>query len=292
MLLAEGMAGKLEGRFRDGAEHSARALVALEPLAGVAWERQSARNFLLENLMWLGRWYDMSRHLPGFLQDAQQRGDLYGNSYLQSRLASVMRLAADDPAGALDEIHRGISGWSVQGFHLAHEYAFYMRQQVGLYQDEPQNVWAAITGTWPAIQKSLLLYCQAIRIELVYLRARAAVAMRLAGGGAEYAKEAERWARKLAGERAVWASALADLVRAGIATHKSDRAATIACLQRAEAGFDAADMAMHLAAARRWRGALVGGEEGTRLVDAGTAWMTSQLVVNPDRLTRMLAPGA
>jgi hypothetical protein len=292
MLVAEGMAGKLEGRFRDGAEQCERALVALEPCAGVAWERQTSRNFLLENLMWLGRWYDISRHLPGFLVDTQQRGDLYGSSYLQSRLASVMRLAGDDPAGALDEIHRGISGWSVQGFHLAHEYAFYMRQQIGLYQGEPQNVWAAITGTWPAIQKSLLLHCQAIRIELVYLRARTAVAMSLAGGGAEHVTEAERWARKLAGARAGGGRARADLVRAGIATHKSDRAATLAFLHKAEAGFEAADMAMHLAAARRWRGALVGGEEGTRLVDAGTAWMTSQLVVNPDRMTRMLAPGA
>ncbi len=292
MLLAEGMAGKLEGRFRDGADQCERALVALEPCAGVAWERQTSRNFMLENLMWLGRWYDLSRHLPGFLQDAQQRGDLYGNSYLQSRLASMMRLAADEPAGALEEIDRGISSWSVQGFHLAHEYAFYMRQQVRLYQQEPREAWAAITATWPAIRKSLLLYCQAIRIELVYLRARTAVAMSLADGGRQYAKEAERWARKLAGERAGWASALAALVRAGIATHKGDRVATIAFLHKAEAGFDAADMAMHLAAASRWRGALIGGEEGTRLVDAGTAWMTSQLVVNPDRMTRMLAPGA
>ena len=292
MLLAEGMAGKLEGRFRDGADQCERALVALEPCAGVAWERQTSRNFLLENLMWLGRWYDLSRHLPGFLQDAQQRGDLYGNSYLQSRLASVMRLAADDPAGALEEIDRGISSWSVQGFHLAHEYAFYMRQQVGLYQQEPREAWAAITATWPAIRKSLLLYCQAIRIELVYLRARVAIAMHVTDGGAEYLKEADRYARKLAREHAGWASALAHLVNAGIVQRRGDSAAAVSFLEQAEQGFEAADMAMHLAAARRCRGRLMGGDQGARLLDAGSAWMTSQLVANPDRMTRMLAPGA
>ena len=62
-------------------------------------------------------------------------------------------------------------------------------------------------------------------------------------------------------------------------------------LDLAERGFDAVDMALQSHAARRRRGQLVGGAEGTALVQAADAWMAGQGVVAPARLTAVLAPG-
>ena len=63
-------------------------------------------------------------------------------------------------------------------------------------------------------------------------------------------------------------------------------------LDRAESGLRSAEMALHLAAARRRRGELVGGDEGRGLVEESNAWMTGQGIRNPDRMSLLLAPGA
>jgi hypothetical protein len=62
-------------------------------------------------------------------------------------------------------------------------------------------------------------------------------------------------------------------------------------LTRAQLGFEAADMALYSAAARRCRGLLVGGGEGAALVAEADAWMRNEGIRNPERMTAMLAPG-
>jgi hypothetical protein len=56
-------------------------------------------------------------------------------------------------------------------------------------------------------------------------------------------------------------------------------------------GFHAADLALFDAAARRRLGELLGGDEGAALVRKATTWMEAQGVVNPERITELLAPG-
>jgi hypothetical protein len=51
-------------------------------------------------------------------------------------------------------------------------------------------------------------------------------------------------------------------------------------------------MALFAAAARRCRGELLGGEAGRALVAEADAWMAAQSIRDPDRMARMLAPGA
>ena len=68
-----------------------------------------------------------------------------------------------------------------------------------------------------------------------------------------------------------------------------DRAVSL--LPEAISGFDAADMALYAAASRRCLGTLLGGDEGRALVQTSDAWMTSESIKNPARMTAMLAPG-
>jgi len=51
-------------------------------------------------------------------------------------------------------------------------------------------------------------------------------------------------------------------------------------------------MALFATAARRARGEVLGGETGRALVAEADAWMTAQSIRRPDRMARMLAPGA
>jgi len=88
-----------------------------------------------------------------------------------------------------------------------------------------------------------------------------------------------------------YATSYAKLLRAGIVSVQGqvDRAA--AHLRDAASGFDAADMALYAAATRRTLGKLVAGDEGRALVEQADAWMRSETVKNPARMTAMLAPG-
>ena len=62
-------------------------------------------------------------------------------------------------------------------------------------------------------------------------------------------------------------------------------------LRDAIGGFEASDMALYAAAARRCLGLVVGGDEGRALVRDADAWMTGEAIKNPAQMTATLAPG-
>lgn len=80
-------------------------------------------------------------------------------------------------------------------------------------------------------------------------------------------------------------------LRAGVAAQRGDRPAALLHLEAAVAGFEAAEMALYAAAARRRLGEMRGGDADQALVEAADAWMTRQGVRAPARMTAMLAPG-
>jgi hypothetical protein len=104
-------------------------------------------------------------------------------------------------------------------------------------------------------------------------------------------KQAAGCARRLRRERARWAAPLAALLEAGVAITRGDAASAARDLERAEQGFDEANMALHAAVARRRRGEIVGGEPGAALIDAANSWMHARDIVRPDGIVDMLAPG-
>lgn len=81
-------------------------------------------------------------------------------------------------------------------------------------------------------------------------------------------------------------------MHAGVAATRGDSTSAARLLAGAESGLRAAEMALHLAAATRRRGELIGGDAGRGLVDESNAWMTGQGIRNPDRMSALLAPGA
>jgi eukaryotic-like serine/threonine-protein kinase len=80
-------------------------------------------------------------------------------------------------------------------------------------------------------------------------------------------------------------------IRAAIAGARRDLVRAVALLDKATEAFTSADMFSHAAATRRRRGELLGGDEGQALVEESNAWMTSQGIQNPPRMTAMYAPG-
>ena len=102
---------------------------------------------------------------------------------------------------------------------------------------------------------------------------------------------AEEHARAILREGTLWGDPLGAMVRAGAAATRGETEAALRFLASAEAGFTAASMALHAAAARRRRGELMGGDAGRELTAGADAWMIGQSVKAPQRMAAVLAPG-
>ena len=188
-----------------------------------------------------------------------------------------------------------MSGWSQRGFHVQHYYALLSRSMIDLYEGDGRGAYARVMEQWPALASSMLLRVQSLKITALAIRANAALAAAASYGRGsaeerDMLRSAEKGARDLAGERMAWSDALAAMVRAGVVLTRGDRSAAIALLESSVRGFDAADMGLHAAAARRRLGALVGGERGRETAALSDAFMAAQRIKEPARLTAMLAP--
>jgi hypothetical protein len=293
VALSKGIADALGGRWQ-----SARVLcdqaegIFRTHCTGVMWELSTAHRFALWPLMFLGEVAEMGRRLPALIKEARERNDLYAATNLSLVIRTFVRLADDEPERARRELRQVMDEWSQQGFHVQHMNRLFDEVQIGLYQGEGSAAWEQLTGHWPALARSHLLRVQQVRILLLHLRARAALAAAPAAADpAPLWRAAERAARLLRRERIGWAEALARLVNAGVARGRHDAAGARQLLEDAAGRLDAAGLRLHAAAARHRLGEQVGGRQGHRLVEQADAWMKDQNVRRPDRMTALLAPG-
>jgi hypothetical protein len=295
--LSRGYISFLQGRFVDAvAQFAAAEPIFRERCRDVAYELDSINLFSLWSRYYLGRIREVLDALSLGIAEARDRGDLSGMTNLRTRVAHVAGLAADDPARARAETEEALQAWSHSGFYAQHYYALYSQAQIDLYLDDGDGTAAVrrIDEARRALDRSLLLRVQFIQVEMLHLRARAALqAARRSDGDArrKWIAAARRDARRLAALRLGWGDPLAALLQAGVAALDGDAAAAVAQLARAADGCDAAELRLYAAVARRRRGERLGGDEGRALIAAADTWMTAQGIRNPSRLTAALAPG-
>jgi hypothetical protein len=108
---------------------------------------------------------------------------------------------------------------------------------------------------------------------------------------AELLQIAERDAWFMERENMPWSNPQALLIRAAVSCLRGQIAKTLAVLEKAEADFRAADMALYATVALRRRGQLQGGDAGKELIAAADTWMIGQKILNPVRFTATYSPG-
>ncbi|SIO66153.1 Serine/threonine protein kinase [Singulisphaera sp. GP187] len=292
VTLARGVSAYLEGRWRDAQESSdAGEAILRGRCQGVAWELDTAHAFSLWSLSHLGEIAELNRRWPVLLKEARERGDLYAVMNLSTYIMAMVRLAADNPLEARDELRRTMSQWSRQGYHVQHNDELWAAALIELYQGDGPAAWKLVSGQWPALARSLLLRVQFIRTSMYFLRARCALAAATRTNSAELLKVAARDARHLEREPIPYAKPYSRLIRAGIAAAQGDLATARRGLADAAAGFDSVEMQLCAASARRALGELIGGDEGQPLLNQANAWMTAQGIRNPARTAAMYVTG-
>jgi eukaryotic-like serine/threonine-protein kinase len=273
--------------------HSAREEIENRPERAI-WERDTAVIFEVSALRWLGRWALMKALLPGFLEDARMRGDLYVQAPLTLEGAACSALADDDPDRARAVV-TFLEHWSKEGFHLEHLIELHNQLEISLYVGNGAEAMARVNKRWAALRRSLLLLVQPLRIQMSCIHARAAIC----AAGQEKSESARRELLAMAGrdirtirrQDAGWGMGLAELLQGGIDALSGRDEPAIQAYQRAQKLFDEAQMFLHSAAARRNRGLVTGGDAGRALVAEADRDFTSESILNPARLTAGFAPG-
>jgi hypothetical protein len=282
-----GAAAYLEGRWGDARRLCAEAeRIFRERCSGVAWESATARVFGLWSLFYLGELAEMSARVPQLLKEAEERGDLYDATNLRTSHTNAVWLALGAPDEARAHVAEGMRRWSVKEIHLQHYYELYSLAQIELYRGRGGAAWERIARELPKLASSVMRI-QTVRIELTYLRARAA----LASGVGSVIGRAEADARALERERAPWSDGLAGLVRALLAERRGDDEGAARAFKSAIERLESASMQLHAMVARRRLGELLSGEEGRALRERATEWMGAQRIADPDCMTALLAPG-
>jgi serine/threonine protein kinase len=293
--LARATSALLFGRWReardsfDGAEAILR-----DRCTGVAWELDTVHNLGFWATTHMGDIAALRRRWPVLVQEAQERGDLYAITTLSTFFMTLLRLADDEPDAARRELAAVMGRWSHRGFHVQHGNALRAEAHIDLYEGDGLAAWGRIRRHWTSYRRSQLLRVQMLRIELVELRGRSALAAARAVGPRRrfwLLGAAVRDASRLERTREPWAGAHAQLLRAAIAAARGDHRRAAAGLRAAADQFMKLEMHLHAAAARYRLGEILGGTQGSALISAAEQWMKDQTIRDPAHIVAVYAPG-
>ena len=288
-----GIAAFLTGRWKEATSLCGRAVTLLrDHCTGVTWELNLAQNFFLFSLVYRGQLRDAAGHLPELLRSARERGNVYLEFELSTRLALIW-FAADRPREAEDRANGAIARWAQRGFERPHYHHFLTLVQARLYEGRALEAWELMEGHRRVLTQNHFVRVQHTRIEIAIFRARCALAVAALGvRAAEMRRAAAEEAAKISREGVLWAGPFARLITSTVAFQEGSAAANTAeGLCDAASGFAAADMHLYAAVCRMRLGAIEHGSRGAASRAEAERFMTLQGVRNPFSLARLLAPG-
>jgi len=291
--MVRGVSGLMLGQWKQAQSSFDNAETLLRNhCTGVTWERDTVHSLALWALMHMGQIAELKRRWSLLIREAQDCGDLYAATTLTTFYMTMIRLADDDSTGIEDELEDVMNQWTRRGFFIQHSTALRSLVHLDLYRGRVDAAWARLSAIWPEYSRSMLMRIQMIRIQMLELRARSALALAEHGKNADFLlHSAEQDARRLKREGQPWSVAHAHYVRAAIAACREDASTAFHQLALAADLFDAADMPLCGWVMRYKIGEIQGGDEGRAFITRAEEWMVSQSIKSPARWSCMVAPG-
>ena len=291
--LVAGWQAYFSGEFRTGRARCLRSRQMFdEQGSGARWERDTGVYWGLCSAVFLGDLPAVARALPRYLQDAEDRGDLFFETLLRIGHTSVHWLANDEPDALDAAVQSVLSRWPTDRYLIQHMYGLWTTTMIDLYTGGGARSVRAYEEQWPSLKRGVHLRVQLSKLRVLQMRASAhlGAAESLSDPGPS-AEKARTDARAMMATRSGWADGWAHLLLAGVShlERRQDRARSH--LERAVEDLDRAGLALHAAAARARLGALRGGSAGEALRAQGMAEIAECGVKVPERFLRVLAPG-
>ena len=264
---------------------------------GTAYEVSVGNIYLLSALAMRGELSALVDAAREELRIAEDRCDLFAQNACLLGEQVLAWLVADEPETALRRADEVVAAWSKGGFFTQHYHYLIATVQAFLYRGEAWKAWQRVVEIWPDIETARILDMENTRIQMLYLRGRAALAAASDAAGAPQGlakwshrrlhKRAADDARRIARSTLPFAAALAATLRSAIAGQSGSRDEAVRELETALAGFDASGMPVHREGVRARLGAT---RSAADEVTQAHAWLTDRGVVRPDRLVDVFAP--
>jgi eukaryotic-like serine/threonine-protein kinase len=277
---------------------ASRSLASAEELlatkcTGVTWELDSTRFFRIWAHYYLGDLQTFKATFPVLLKDAEERGDLYASATINGLFAHIVYLADANPTAAASHARDAIARWAQPGFHMPSVWRLWSETDIAIYERRAPDAWKHVSAAWSPLQRSLLLEVQMMRVNMLDLKARAALAAAWQSPSRAERRRllsvADRCASKLGRQGVSWAAALGLMLRAGIADARGEENQATTLFAQAHEALSAVDMLLHANVAKRRHGQLAG-ELGTSAISEVDEWMAIQGVQNPAAMAQMFAP--
>jgi hypothetical protein len=250
---------------------------------GFEWERVTARFFATYSRLSMGQFDQATRTAERYVEEAERRNDIYARSLFKTHPNVWRLLCNDEPAEALRQLSSALDGWPRDEFYMAHYLELISTATIFNYQGRYADTLAFLRDSLPRFKRSMLASMPWVMAEYRRYFMHAALAL------SEYA-EVARMVRGLSRLTTPLSDAYVTLFRGGLAHRSGKHSRGQQLLLQAAGGFDSSDTPHLAMACRAQLGRLIGGSEGTRLIENSLSWMKSQGVVNPERMIDMLAP--
>jgi tetratricopeptide (TPR) repeat protein len=292
--LAAGLVRIFSGEWR--AAHA--ALLASEQIIrercrGLHWELSQAIAWSVNALILCGELKQASVLVPDALHEARERADRFALSNLVYP-AAITAIAADDPEGA-DVLARTLPKF---GGELSERFtggdwgSVVSRVSANRYRGRGQLAHGEMEVDYARIKAAHFLRIHIMRVCTTFERGLCALSAAEDGGNRrELWSLAERCARDLLADRPDYAAPMGHHLLGCLLAAQGRTEPALAELDLAISGLSRVDMGYLASCARVRRGALAGGEAGRQLVEASTAQLLGQGIVNVARCLDMSAPG-
>jgi hypothetical protein len=293
-------------RFSEGRRHLARCLRELRGCVGVEWELDAAHVYDQLCALHAGDHADIARTTPPLIEEAFRRGRRWAGSMLSGFAGSPAWLLADDTDGYRRAIALARQGWDSQETLRWPEYVLMIGEvYLAIYSGDAYRAHLRLEGARGSAAAlvggarsgaSIKARGNSARWILVHQGRCAASALDHHGHMASVDSRAliatlERCSHQLSIRQGQIWQGFAAMLRGALAAHRGEREASLLALQRSLVHHEVDGLAMHVAAARRRIGQMLGGERGRELVAAGDAYMVSQAAVNLEATTELHCPG-
>jgi hypothetical protein len=289
--LADAICKFLYGEWQGARMSSdrAEAIFARRP-AGASWELASARLFSLWSSFYEGQWSQLAR-VPDLIAEAESRGDRYAATCQRIGLCNLAWLLTGDVEQAEAQVARGEMEWSRGGFHFQHYWLMLAAAHVDLYRGDAAGAHRRVTRSWALLRRELLLRVESLRLEVLWLRGRTALAAAsLSDDPGPLLKDARRCAKKLLNETLAWShqAGLLLLSACELRGGRPLRAVELLAAVKAESS-DGSGLLPLLARARGAQ--LAAGQRRGLASEEWNEFMRRQGFAEADRWLQIFAPG-
>jgi hypothetical protein len=240
--------------------------------------------------MMRGEFREVLRLVPGYVQEAENRGDLYSATYQMTGFSNVAWLSKDDVTEARRMLTLAERRWPTEQFDVPRYLNLMAAAHIELYDGTGAAAYRRVLRDWASLRWGVAFRSQITRFGMRFARGLSALAAYDVTGDRVLLHDAESCARAISREGVVWSQNFSEILLFGVSWRRGSQSEALAHLSSSEEKAAATGMSLHRAVVRHRRGEILGGDEGHGLMQEARAFMAAQDIQQPDRMLNMLSP--